>query len=231
MLCAIIPTYNASGPLDTVLSQLSGQTDRIVVSDCGSADDTVACAVGHGAVIAAGAKGRGQQLALGARWAGEADWLLFVHADNQLPDKWRHYVDRHIRKHPDSVGYFRYRANGKGLWPRIMEFGVVMRCQWWGLPYGDQGLLISRKAYEAVGGYPKQSLFEDVAIIDAIKAKLGRTKLRPLTGFLRGGEMVVDISRYGEKGIWTKGHENLALLRAYRRGESAERLNDMYNNG
>ncbi len=229
MLCAIIPTYNASLPLSAVLSQLEEEADRIIVSDCGSSDDTIACAVKHGAVIAAGAKGRGQQLALGAGWAGEADWLLFIHADNKLPSNWRKLVNRHIKRHPTSVGYFRYRADGKGLWPRIMEFGVVMRCQWWGLPYGDQGLLISRKAYDAVGGYPEQSLFEDVAIIEAIKAKMGRDKLRPLTGFLCGGEMRVDISRYAKKGIWTKGHENLALLRAYRRGENPETLNDMYN--
>ena len=110
-----------------------------------------------------------------------------------------------------------------------MEFGVIMRCQWWGLPYGDQGLLISREAYDAVGGYPKQSLFEDVAIVDAIKAKLGRTKLRPLTGFMQGGAMLVDISRYEAKGIWTKGHENLALLKAYRRGESIEALAKAYD--
>ena len=229
MICAVIPTYNASTPLDSVLRQLSGQVDRIVVSDCGSADDTVACALRHGAIIAAGAKGRGQQLALGATWAGDADWLLFVHADNQLPQNWRALAERHIKRHPDSVGYFRYRANARGLWPRIMEFGVIMRCQWWGLPYGDQGLLISRKAYDAVGGYPKQSLFEDVAIVDAIKAKLGRTKLRPLTGFMQGGEMLVDISRYEAKGIWTKGHENLALLKAYRRGESIEALAKAYD--
>ena len=148
-----------------MLRQLTGKVDRIIVSDCGSADDTIACAVKYGAIVAAGAKGRGQQLALGADWAADADWLLFVHADNSLPDNWRDIVVRHIQRHPQSAGYFRYRANGKGIWPRIMEFGVLMRCQWWGLPYGDQGLLISRKAYEAVGGYPKQSLFEDVAII------------------------------------------------------------------
>ena len=42
--------------------------------------------------------------------------------------------------------------------------------------------------------------------------------------------MLVDISRYEAKGIWTKGHENLALLKAYRRGETIDTLNDMYNN-
>ena len=192
-------------------------------SDCGSSDDTVACAIAHGARIAGGAKGRGQQLSLGASWSGEADWLLFIHADNILPPNWRSSIGRHIKRRPNSVGYFRYRADAKGLWPRIMDFGVAMRCQWWGLPYGDQGLLISRDIYEAVGGYPQQSLFEDVALIDKVSKTIGRDKLRPLKGHMR-----VDISRYAEKGIWTKGWENLALLKAYRRGEDLEALRKAY---
>lgn len=224
MICAIIPTYNASGPLGGILRQLSGQVDRIVVSDCGSTDDTIVCAVEHGAIITLGAKGRGQQLALGADWASGADWLLFLHADNKLPSNWRKSIAVHMRRHPKSVGYFRYRADAPGVWPRIMEFGVAMRCQWWGLPYGDQGLLIPRKIYDAIGGYPKQSLFEDVAIIDAICKTCGRDKLRPLKGHMR-----VDISRYEKKGIWTKGWENLALLKAYRRGEDVEMLAKKYN--
>lgn len=224
MLCAIIPTYNASDSLGVVLGQLSGAVDRLIVADCGSRDATLEIAIKYGAVIAAGAKGRGQQLALGAGWAGDADWLLFLHADNQLPENWRESVQAHIKRRPNCVGYFRYRADGSGLWPRIMDFGVAMRCQWWGLPYGDQGLLIPRKIYEAVGGYPAQSLFEDVALIDKISSAIGRDKLRPLKGHMR-----VDISRYAEKGIWTKGHENLALLRAYRRGEDVDALEKQYN--
>ncbi len=225
MICVIIPTYNAQGVLDGLLSQLTRQVDRIVVSDCGSADETIDCAIKHGAIIVAGAKGRGQQLSLGANWAGDADWFLFLHADNKLPENWRNSVERHVKRRPDSVGYFRYRADASGLWPRIMDFGVMMRCRWWRLPYGDQGLLIPRAIYEAVGGYPAQSLFEDVAIIDKISKTIGRRKLRYLKGSMR-----VDISRYAEKGIWTKGWENLALLKAYRRGENVETLDQRYNN-
>lgn len=224
MICAIIPTYNASGSLGGILAQLSGQVDRIVVSDCESADDTITCAIEYGAIITVGTKGRGQQLALGADWVNGADWLLFLHADNKLPPNWRKSIETHIRRHPKSAGYFRYRADASGLWPRIMDFGVAMRCRWWRLPYGDQGLLIPREIYEAVGGYPKQSLFEDVAIIDAITERIGRGNLRPLKGHMR-----VDISRYAEKGIWTKGWENLALLKAYRRGEDVETLAQKYN--
>jgi len=222
MICVVMPTLNCDSHLRMLLPQLVGKADRIVIADGGSTDDTLAVGV-KTAVIAAGADGRGQQLALGASWAGEAKWLLFLHADNQLPDNWFESVRNHIARHPKSVGYFRYRANAKGFWPRFMDFWVAMRCHWWGLPYGDQGLLISRAQYDELGGYPPQSLFEDVAIIDAIKAKFGRTSLRVLRGQMR-----VDVSKYNKEGIWSRGLKNLKLLRAYRRGEDINVLAKHY---
>ena len=224
MLCIVIPTLNCADHLMMLLPQLEG-ADRIVVADGGSTDNTLNVAA-QKAVIAAGAKGRGQQLALGASHSAEAEWLLFTHADNQLPANWKASAERHIARHPNSVGFFRYRANAKGFWPRFMDFSVMMRCQWWGLPYGDQALLISKEMYEAAGGYPQQALFEDVALIDTIKAKFGRTKLRPLAG-----HMGVDVSKYKEHGIWATGHKNLKLLKAYRRGEDLDMLAKKYKDG
>ena len=222
MICVVIPTYNAAEGLASLLVQLRGKADRIVVADGDSDDATIAIAAPH-ALIAAGAFGRGQQLALGASWAGEADWLLFIHADNRLPENWENSVKRHINRHPSAVGYFQYRADAKGFWPRFMSFWVGMRCHWWGLPYGDQGVLISRDMYDAVGGYPAQDLFEDVAIIDAIKAQFGRTKLRPLKGHIE-----IDVSKYEREGIWARGRKNLKLLKAYRRGEDVAALTERY---
>ena len=224
MICIVIPTLNCAMHLSMLLPQLDGN-NRVVIADGGSTDETISVAVKK-AVIAAGAKGRGSQLALGARHSGEAEWLFFIHADNQLPADWKASIQQHITRHPGAVGYFRYRANAKGFWPRFMDFWVRMRCQWWGLPYGDQGLLISKEMYEAVGGHPDQILFEDVVLIDAIKAKFGRTALRPLKGY-----MSIDVSKYKKEGIWTRGHKNLKLLKAFRQGEDLEVLAKKYEEG
>lgn len=224
MISIVIPTLNCAGHLAMLFMQLDGN-ERIVVADGGSTDETISVAVKKG-VVAAGARGRGAQLALGASHSGAYEWLLFTHADNQLPDCWRASLERHMSRYPNAVGYFRFRADAKGFWPRFMDFWVGMRCQWWGLPYGDQGLFISKKMFEAVGGYPELGLFEDVVLIDKVKAKFGRTSLRPLNGHMR-----VDISKYADEGIWKRGRKNLKLLKAFRQGEDVEALAKKYESG
>jgi len=223
MICAIIPTLNSQEYLPMLLKQLAGGVNRIVVSDGGSEDDTIAEAVKAGALIVAGEVGRGHQLALGASWSGEAEWFFFLHCDNRLPEGWEKDVTGHISGHSDKAAYFRYRANAAGFWPRFVNFWVGMRCYWWGLPYGDQGLLMSKEMYEAIGGYQQIPLFEDVAMIDAIKQRYGRRALRPLSG-----HMMINVESYKKEGFWKRGRRNLRLLKAYRQGEDVSVLAKSY---
>ena len=226
MICAVIPIYKSCEGFPRLLGELSGAVERIVVTENQSTPEMFVEALKAGAIVATGASGRGAQLKLGAAWSQSADWLLFIHADNALPQNWRAMVHEHINKHPRSAAYFRFKAERKGWVSRYMEFLVALRCFWWRLPYGDQGLLISKQMYEEIGGYPEQILFEDVAIIDKIKAKYGRRGLRPLAGHMR-----VNMSRYEALGPWKRGSQNFKLLKAYRRGVPIEELHKRYEAG
>lgn len=203
-----------------VLPQLHGE--RVVVSDGGSVDGTLNCAARAGAGLALGASGRGAQLKLGAKLAvlsgGSDDWFLFLHADSQLPDHWRDVVRDAIGQ--DHPRYFRFKADASGLKPLLMNQMVALRCWALGLPYGDQGLLISRALYEQVGGHAKMALFEDVDLVERLK-KI--TKLRPLPAAL-----TTDVSKHWRDGLWRRGTRNLRLLWRYKRGATVSELLKAY---
>ncbi len=120
---------------------------HIAVCDGGSTDDTVVIAQQAGAtVVTASTAGRGRQLAAGAD-AGSAPWILFLHADTVLGPGWNAVVAQlHVsqdqcrqgRLLPPAVRYLRLPS------ARRVERLAAWRCRLLGLPYGDQGLLISR---------------------------------------------------------------------------------------
>ncbi|MFN3961315.1 MAG: glycosyltransferase, partial [Parvularculaceae bacterium] len=145
------------------ISAMIVATGGLIVVDGGSQDATVSIAKAAGATVLACAPGRGGQLAAGAAMA-TAPWLLFLHADTRLdPAAWR-ALDSHLAD-PDRVkvaAAFRFRLDDRAWQARLLEFGVRLRVAVLALPYGDQGLLIHRDLYGAVGGYGALPLMEDV---------------------------------------------------------------------
>jgi len=224
MLTVIIPNLNQGGALASLLTQL-GQEDvsaivsDIIVSDGGSKDDSLPIAIGAGARIVSGCCGRGHQLRRGVALV-ETDWLLFLHVDSQLSPGWHEHVLRHINTHPQKAGYFSMKFKANGFQPRFMEWAVGLRSFYLRLPYGDQGLLISRKLYDEIGGYQPMPLFEDLDIV----RKLGRKRLTYI-----GCDLKTDASKYERDGFFKRGWRNIKLARRYYKGEAPEALLEEYN--
>ncbi len=225
MLSVIIPTLNAEVHLPKLLAQLDAHVDEIIITDGGSTDDTLAIALtvvlAANTKIALGCKGRGWQLARGVKWVsgGAEDWLLFLHADTMLGDGWQDEIKHHINHFPSRAGYFRFKFNADGFWPRWIAFCVRLRCVFLALPYGDQGLLIKRDVYETVGGYPNWQLYEDVQIIRA----LGRRRLRALNA-----EIITSAERYENQGYAHRSLRNLRLLIRFLLGANPDDLSNRY---
>lgn len=218
MLSVIIPTLNADAYLPNILAQVQGVAKDVVVSDGGSTDETLAQAVSQNVRIAVGCSGRGWQLARGAEWA-QGDWFLFLHADTVLSEGWEKSVKDHMRDFPQKAGYFRFALSAKGVRPSFLTFGVRVRSRLLALPYGDQGLLISRALYEGVGGFPDWDLFEDVAIIKA----LGRGRLRRLSA-----NAITSAERYEQQGYIRRSLRNLGLITRFSFGANPQKLKERY---
>jgi hypothetical protein len=87
------------------------------------------------------------------------------------------------------------------------------------LPYGDQGLLISRALYEEAGGYKPLSLFEDVDLI----RRLGPRRIR-----LLDAEAFTSAERWHRDGWFRRSAANLGLLALYRLGMPPARIASLY---
>lgn len=217
MLSAVIPTLNAAGHLPLCLQRLAG-ADEIIVVDGGSGDGTQQQAEQAGARLVLSPKGRGLQLQCGAD-AAKGNWLLFVHADTVLGRGWRRAVDRHIRDYPEQAGCFRFRLADPARQARLIERGVAARVRLFGLPYGDQGLLVSRALYDAVGGFRPLPLMEDVDLV----RRIGRGRLRVLDDVA-----VTSSERWRRDGWVQRSGRNLLCLVLYAAGVAPERIARLY---
>ena len=104
----------------------------------------------------------------------------------------------------------------KGIWFRILEFCVFIRSNLLKRPYGDQGLLISKKLYFDLGGFKEIPIMEDIDIILRI-SKLKKLKALNLD--------IQTSSRRWEKGnIFFNAIKSAVLRYRWSQGETPKEL-------
>lgn len=184
MLTVIVPTLDAGSTLEAALAALvpaacDGVVRQVVVVDGGSRDATQAIAEGFGSDLVEAQRGRGPQLAAGAS-AARHRWLLFLHGDTVLEPGWHEEVAEFVAEAEAAdrprAAAFRFALDDSSSRARLLERFVALRCALLALPFGDQGLLISRAHYEAIGGFRDLPLMEDVDLV----RRIGRRSLAML---------------------------------------------------
>jgi len=216
----VIPTLNEAASLAHTIAVLRDVDRRVIVCDGGSTDDTQAIARDAGANVIASGPGRGRQLAAGAA-ASDAPWLLFLHADTVLGVGWSESVRRFVSDNSNSAraGYFRLRFASPDPRARRIERLVAWRCRTFGLPYGDQGLLMARACYQRLGGFRPLPLMEDVDLV----RRIGRRNLVALDA-----EAITSARRYERDGWLRRPLRNLACLMLYFAGMPTPVLQRLY---
>lgn len=220
-ISVIVPTLDAEPALKSCFNALMEGVDQglireLIVSDGGSSDATGAIAQAWGADVIHGPASRGGQLRRGVAEA-KGDWFLILHADTVLQKGWTEAVNTHLAT-PEHAGWFKLAFDASGPAAGTVAGWANLRSRF-GLPYGDQALLVHRDLYTAVGGYPDQPLMEDVDMS------------RRLRGRLRGlnGVAVTSAAKYRRDGWLRRGCRNLWTLIRYTAGTPAERLVQSYN--
>ena len=228
MISVVIPTLNAEPHLVRTLAALvpaavDGIVKEAIIVDGGSTDETPRIAEQAGARLLTCRPSRGGQLKTAAQEA-RFPWLLFLHADTVLEPGWLDEAGEHIARidegrRSDTAGVFRFTLDDSGFAPRIIEKGVSIRSRLLALPYGDQGLLISHKLYDTIGGFSDMPIMEDVDIV----RRLGRKRI---TQFRSAATTSAD--RYRADGYTRRISRNLCCLALYGTGVSPERIVSIY---
>ncbi len=177
-LSIIIPCLNDGPALAVTLENLKdGDNLEIVVADGGSVDDSAAVGEAAGAKLVHAPRGRGQQLNAGAAAAG-GGIFFFLHADTTPPPGFADIIRATLKRKGVAAGSFSLGLDINDWRARLICRGANLRSRIFSLPYGDQGIFLSRKTFNDINGFPEQEIMEDFEFIRRMK-KQGRIIIRP----------------------------------------------------
>lgn len=220
-LAIVMPALDeAAGivPILQALQPLRARGVEVVLADGGSSDGTAALAAAYVDTVVVAPRGRALQMNAGVART-RADALLFLHADTRLPARADGLVLQALAGGA-LWGRFDVRIDGRPWLLRIVAALMNLRSRWSGIATGDQALFVTRRAFDAVGGFPPQPLMEDVELSRRLK-RLGRPAC------LRA-KVRTSGRRWEARGVWRTVFLMWRLRWRYWRGEPAARLAKAY---
>lgn len=185
MLTAIIATHESERTLVPTLAALvpgatAGLIAEVVVADAGSQDATAEVADIAGCRFVTSPASLGLRLKQAAA-AARTPWLMFLRTGGVPEPGWVEAVDRFMQTADRIDGaaraaVFRPPAAADLLRPGLGEVLALLRVAFGGGARPEQGLLIARRFYDAVGGHT------DVANTEAALLRaIGRRRIAMLS--------------------------------------------------
>ncbi len=210
----IIPTMNEASVIARCI-QSACDADEIILADGVSDDETLAIAEKHAVTTVSSGIGRGIQQNAGAA-AASSDVLLFLHADNWLSSNCIAQIREAADMPHPVVGAFNQCIDARGIKYRLLEWGNRYRARRRRLPFGDQGIFISRVLFEQLDGFADVPFLEDVMLMQSVPKSQQITVLP--------GPLYVDARRWKRNGVIRQTLKNRSILRRFNNGMSPEAL-------
>jgi len=161
-LSIIIPSYNDKRDVIRLVRQITNQkvpSYEIIVIESGKTNykNNLPKSVKF---FLTTKKGRAEQMNLGT-FKSKSPLLLFLHADSDISSINLKSISN--IKEKNYWGCFKIAFDSKNHYFRFVELTSNFRKMYLKLPFGDQGLILSKKLFNQVGGFPLGG-FEDVDI-------------------------------------------------------------------
>ena len=189
MLSVIIATHESERELVPTLAALvpgatAGLLGEVIVADAGSGDATSEVADVAGCRFVTSAEPLGARLKAAAL-STRTPWLLFLRAGTVPEPGWITATDSFMQTTDaltDAARAAVFRPPGAAdlLRPGLSELIAMLRVALGGGARPEQGLLIARRFYDALGGHPGTADAEA-----AILKKLGRRRIAMLSSAAR----------------------------------------------
>lgn len=214
----VIPTIDEEAMVGKAISSaMAAGAREVIVADGGSRDATIEAAMAAGASqIVRSQPGRGTQLNAGAS-AAEGDFVLFLHADNELSADCLTKITGHSNV---TWGAFRQRIDSPRSVFRLIEWGNAMRVRLRHLPFGDQAIFVRRNVFWAHGGFAEIPLMEDVEFSRRLRKVAAPT--------LVDARLTVSARRWEEHGVVRQTLRNWSIQLSYAVGKSPQDLKRRY---
>jgi rSAM/selenodomain-associated transferase 2 len=220
----IVPVLNEAAGIQAALQALApwrAQGHEVTVVDGGSHDGTPALAAAWADRVLRSAPGRARQMNAGAAVA-QADVLLFLHADTQLPKQ----GDKALQTALDAGalwGRFDVQIDGQSRLLPLVAALMNLRSRWTGIGTGDQAIFVRAALFQQVGGYAEQPLMEDIELCRRLRAIAAPACLR--------ARVRTSGRRWDQGGAWRTIGLMWWLRWRYWRGTPAEVLARLYRPG
>lgn len=167
----VIPVLNEATTIARTLAALAPARARgaeVIVTDGGSHDQTREIASNAADRVLDVARGRASQMNAGAKVAC-GDVLLFLHADSIPPPEFDKLILDAVGDKQRVWGRFDVRIESHIRSLRIVAALMNMRSRITSIATGDQGIFMTRALYDALDGFPRQPLMEDIAFSRSAK--------------------------------------------------------------
>jgi rSAM/selenodomain-associated transferase 2 len=171
-ISVIVPVYREAAVINLTLADLPAPSPavpiEIIVVDGHPAGTTLEVIARSDVRKVIGPRGRGPQMNRGAALANGAV-LLFLHADTLLPANAFARIAEALAGSGAVGGAFGLGIRSPRAAFRVIEAAVALRSRLTRIPYGDQGIFLKRRFFNALGGFMDIPIMEDVELMRRVK--------------------------------------------------------------
>lgn len=178
---------------------LKSKTELLVVSSCEKTLEQAQQQLNQLSVClksVVASSGRASCMNKGANEAA-GKWLLFLHADSHFEQGFYKPLESLVQTSGSGIYYYNLKFSDGSPLMRLNEWGVRFRCFFLKTPFGDQGLVMTKETFVALGAYDLNAPYGE----DHLLVRKARGQKRPVESL---GKVIFTNARKYSRNGWLK---------------------------